>query len=203
MATITAALVKDLREKTGAGMMDCKHALNETAGDIEAADRLAAQEGPCKSRQEERPRRRRGSGRRRGRGRVRRGGRSQLRDRLRRAQRRFSGAGARRRRGGARSRAPTSTSRRSRAPIIPAAGTVADAINNAIATIGENMTLRRAEGLSVAARRDRPLRAQPGRRRPWPHRRAGRARIDRRERTVDRVRPPACDACRGRPARAR
>ena len=37
MAQITAALVKDLREKTGAGMMDCKHALNETAGDIEAA----------------------------------------------------------------------------------------------------------------------------------------------------------------------
>ena len=37
MATITAALVKDLREKTGAGMMDCKNALSETAGDIEAA----------------------------------------------------------------------------------------------------------------------------------------------------------------------
>ncbi len=37
MANITAALVKDLREKTGAGMMDCKTALTETAGDIEAA----------------------------------------------------------------------------------------------------------------------------------------------------------------------
>ncbi|MGD0633144.1 MAG: translation elongation factor Ts [Beijerinckiaceae bacterium] len=37
MATITAALVKDLREKTGAGMMDCKNALTEVAGDIEAA----------------------------------------------------------------------------------------------------------------------------------------------------------------------
>jgi elongation factor Ts len=37
MAEITAALVKELREKTGAGMMDCKAALNETAGDIEAA----------------------------------------------------------------------------------------------------------------------------------------------------------------------
>ena len=37
MATITAALVKDLREKTGAGMMDCKAALSETDGDIEAA----------------------------------------------------------------------------------------------------------------------------------------------------------------------
>jgi len=37
MAQITASLVKDLREKTGAGMMDCKKALSETDGDIEAA----------------------------------------------------------------------------------------------------------------------------------------------------------------------
>ena len=37
MAEITAALVKDLREKTGAGMMDCKKALTETGGDLESA----------------------------------------------------------------------------------------------------------------------------------------------------------------------
>jgi elongation factor Ts len=37
MATITASMVKELREKTGAGMMDCKTALNETDGDMEAA----------------------------------------------------------------------------------------------------------------------------------------------------------------------
>jgi len=37
MATISAAMVKDLRDKTGAGMMDCKQALNETGGDIDAA----------------------------------------------------------------------------------------------------------------------------------------------------------------------
>ena len=37
MANITATMVKDLRDKTGAGMMDCKNALNETAGDMEAA----------------------------------------------------------------------------------------------------------------------------------------------------------------------
>jgi len=37
MAEITAALVKELREKSGAGMMDCKKALTETGGDIEAA----------------------------------------------------------------------------------------------------------------------------------------------------------------------
>lgn len=37
MAQITASLVKDLREKTGAGMMDCKKALSETDGNVEAA----------------------------------------------------------------------------------------------------------------------------------------------------------------------
>src|SRR6266851_282485 len=37
MAEITSSLVKELREKTGAGMMDCKRALGETAGDIEGA----------------------------------------------------------------------------------------------------------------------------------------------------------------------
>lgn len=37
MANITAGMVKELRDKTGAGMMDCKAALNEVEGDIEAA----------------------------------------------------------------------------------------------------------------------------------------------------------------------
>ena len=37
MAEITAAMVRDLRESTGAGMMDCKKALTETGGDMEAA----------------------------------------------------------------------------------------------------------------------------------------------------------------------
>jgi elongation factor Ts len=37
MANITASMVKELREKTGAGMMDCKTALTETNGDMEAA----------------------------------------------------------------------------------------------------------------------------------------------------------------------
>ena len=37
MAAITAALVKELREKSGAGMMDCKKALGETDGDMDAA----------------------------------------------------------------------------------------------------------------------------------------------------------------------
>ena len=37
MAEITAALVKELRERSGVGMMDCKKALVETNGDIDAA----------------------------------------------------------------------------------------------------------------------------------------------------------------------
>src|SRR4051794_39201988 len=37
MAAVTASMVKDLRDKTGAGMMDCKSALTETGGDMEAA----------------------------------------------------------------------------------------------------------------------------------------------------------------------
>ena len=37
MAEITASAVKELRERSGAGMMDCKKALTETGGDIEAA----------------------------------------------------------------------------------------------------------------------------------------------------------------------
>ena len=37
MAEITAALVKDLREKSGVGMMDCKRALQENDGNLEAA----------------------------------------------------------------------------------------------------------------------------------------------------------------------
>ena len=37
MGNITAKLVKDLRDKTGAGMMDCKKALNETNGNVEKA----------------------------------------------------------------------------------------------------------------------------------------------------------------------
>jgi translation elongation factor Ts len=43
--TISANLVKELREQTGAGMMDCKRALEETGGDIEAARILLREKG--------------------------------------------------------------------------------------------------------------------------------------------------------------
>ena len=45
MAEISAALVKELRDRTGAPMMDCKRALQETNGDIEAAQRLLRERG--------------------------------------------------------------------------------------------------------------------------------------------------------------
>ena len=46
---ITAAMVKDLREKTGAGMMDCKAALAETQGDMEAAIDVLRKKGLAKA----------------------------------------------------------------------------------------------------------------------------------------------------------
>lgn len=46
---ITAALVKDLRERTGAGMMECKKALEETQGDIEAAVTALRKSGQAKA----------------------------------------------------------------------------------------------------------------------------------------------------------
>ena len=45
MADITAELVKELRERTGAGFMDCKKALTETDGDLEAAVALLREKG--------------------------------------------------------------------------------------------------------------------------------------------------------------
>ena len=49
MANITAQMVKELRERTGAGMMDCKAALQETSGDMEAAVDLLRKKGLAKA----------------------------------------------------------------------------------------------------------------------------------------------------------
>jgi elongation factor Ts len=49
MANISATMVKDLREMTGAGMMDCKAALNETSGNVEAAVDLLRKKGLAKA----------------------------------------------------------------------------------------------------------------------------------------------------------
>ncbi len=45
MAEVSATVVKELREKTGAGMMDCKKALGETAGDMAKAEELLRKKG--------------------------------------------------------------------------------------------------------------------------------------------------------------
>ena len=49
MGEITAAMVRDLREKTGAGMMDCKKALSETKGDFAAAEEWLRKKGISKA----------------------------------------------------------------------------------------------------------------------------------------------------------
>ena len=49
MAEITASLVKELRERTGAGMMECKKALSETNGDIDAAAEALRKSGLAKA----------------------------------------------------------------------------------------------------------------------------------------------------------
>ncbi len=49
MAAITAGLVKELRERTGGGMMDCKKALTEAGGDLDQAARLLRERGIAKA----------------------------------------------------------------------------------------------------------------------------------------------------------
>jgi len=45
MVTISSVTVKDLREKTGAGIMDCKRALADAGGDLEKAIDILRQKG--------------------------------------------------------------------------------------------------------------------------------------------------------------
>src|SRR5437588_9756321 len=49
MANVTAQMVKELRERTGAGMMDCKSVLQETGGDMEQAVDLLRKRGLAKA----------------------------------------------------------------------------------------------------------------------------------------------------------
>ena len=91
--TITASMVKELREQTGAGMMDCKAALNESSGNIDAAVDWLRKKGPVEGREEGRPRRRRGPDRRRHVRHQRRRRRGQFGDRFRRPQRAVPGPG--------------------------------------------------------------------------------------------------------------
>jgi elongation factor Ts len=148
MATISAALVKDLREKTGAGMMDCKTALGETAGDIEAAIDWLRKKGLAKAAKK--------SGRVAADGLVGVAVEANLgvvvevnseTDFVARNddfQSLVHGVVA-----VALDKAPDIDAESVKGAHFPGGGTVADAIANAIATIGENITLRRAAGLHV------------------------------------------------------
>src|SRR3954452_4441416 len=49
MAEVSATMVKELREKTGAGMMDCKKALSETGGDFVKAEEWLRKKGISKA----------------------------------------------------------------------------------------------------------------------------------------------------------
>ena len=147
MANVTAAMVKDLREKTGAGMMDCKNALGETEGNIEAAIDWLRKKGLSKAAKK--------SGRIAAEGLVSvfvRGAdgvvvevnsetdfvarNADFQDLARNIARLAVETG-------------TSDVEALKAVAYPGGGTLSDAIANAIATIGENMTLRRAASVQI------------------------------------------------------
>ena len=149
MATITAGLVKDLREKTGAGMMDCKNALSETDGDIEAAIDWLRKKGLAKAAKK--------SGRVAAEGLVGVAVEDNVgvlvevnsetdfvarNDDFQAVVRGVLAV--------ALDHAPDVDASKVLGAHYPGGGTVSEAIANAIATIGENMTLRRAQGLRVA-----------------------------------------------------
>ncbi len=148
MATIAAGLVKDLRDKTGAGMMDCKNALSETSGDIEAAIDWLRKKGLAKAAKK--------SGRVAAEGLVGVAVEANLgvvvevnsetdfvarNDDFQALVRGVLAV--------ALDKAPNVDAELVLGAHYPGGGTVADAIANAVATIGENMTLRRAQGLHV------------------------------------------------------
>ncbi len=149
MAAITAGLVKDLREKTGAGMMDCKHALAETDGDIETAIDWLRKKGLAKAAKK--------SGRIAADGLV---GAAvedlvgvvvEVNSETDFVARNDDFQGLVR---GilavALDKAPAADVDTVLGAHYLGGGTVSDAIANAIATIGENMTLRRVQGLRVS-----------------------------------------------------
>jgi elongation factor Ts len=148
MTTISAGLVKELREKTGAGMMDCKNALSETGGDIEAAVDWLRKKGLAKAAKK--------SGRVAAEGLVGVAVEGEIgvvvevnsetdfvarNDDFQALVRGVLAV--------ALDHAPNVDAAKTLGAHYPGGGTVSEAIANAIATIGENMTLRRAQGLRV------------------------------------------------------
>ena len=146
MATVSAAMVKDLREKTGAGMMDCKNALNETAGDAEAAVDWLRKKGITKAAKK--------SGRVAAEGLVavlvagNVGVTAEVNSETDFVARNADFQGLVRDVAGVALQSGGDVDAVLAAPA-PRGGTVQDSIANAIATIGENMTLRRVARLEV------------------------------------------------------
>jgi elongation factor Ts len=149
MATISAALVKELRERTGAGMMDCKNALTETGGEIEAAVDWLRKKGLAKAAKK--------SGRVAAEGLVGVAVEANIgvivevnseTDFV--ARNDDFQALARGILATALDKGPDIDADEVRRSHFPGGGTVAEAISNAIATIGENINLRRAGGAHVA-----------------------------------------------------
>jgi elongation factor Ts len=146
MANISASLVKELRDKTGAGMMDCKAALADTSGDIEAAVDWLRKKGLAKAAKK--------AGRIAAEGLIglalapKKGAVVEVNSETDFVARNdlFQGL--------VRMIAQVALDVGADVERIKAAkvgdATVADALSSAIATIGENMTLRRAAALSVA-----------------------------------------------------
>src|SRR2546421_4719310 len=145
MANITAAMVKDLREKTGAGMMDCKTALGESSGDMEAAVDWLRKKGLSKAAKK--------AGRVAAEGLIgqmlapKKGAMVEVNSETDFVARNDHFQGL------VKMIADVALSTGADVEAINAAKagtlTIADAISSAIATIGENMTLRRAAVLSV------------------------------------------------------
>jgi elongation factor Ts len=149
MANITAAMVKDLREKTGAGMMDCKQALNETNGDIEAAIDWLRKKGLSKAAKK--------SGRVAAEGLVavavsgKRGVAIEVNSETDFVARNSDFQNLVRGVAAVAQEKNVTEVEALKAAAYPGGGTVDAAIANAIATIGENMTLRRAASVEVNA----------------------------------------------------
>ena len=147
MATITAAMVKDLREKTGAGMMDCKSALTEVDGDIEAAVDWLRKKGLSKAAKK--------SGRVAAEGVVavsvsgKRGVAVEVNSETDFVARNADFQSLARNIAGVTLASGQTDVEAILASAYPAGGTVAEAVANSIATIGENMTLRRASVVEV------------------------------------------------------
>jgi len=147
MATITAALVKELRESTGAGMMDCKAALTENNGDIEASVDWLRKKGLSKAAKK--------AGRVAAEGLVvaligeRAGVVVEVNSETDFVARNEDFQTLARNVAGVALSSGKADVEELGKQAYPTGGAVADAVTTAIANIGENLTLRRAAGLSV------------------------------------------------------